>query len=209
MTVHFDNSFFAQPPELSFHKPSLVIKEEPFQHHFFALWNEKLHVVHKGDAVPAEAETDLRKIRDFVCNHLEEIGQLPLSKNDNPLQRILDRVSAIDILIGKRNDYIENHLYTMMIRIISIFLLIVTLGLYNYKNSFRIDPILWLATEKLSSLLDKADSRLWAEKKLPDQDRLLVRQKLIDSFRNQDKAKFQEILKEHPQLQKVITGNGE
>src|SRR5271154_6274632 len=102
-TPHFDKSFFESAPEVGLRLPSRDNKENPFPLHYFAIQNGALHRLKGGQEIPAGAETDLRKIRDFVFAHLAEIGQVPRSGKDNPLTRIYDRSLALDLLIAKHN----------------------------------------------------------------------------------------------------------
>lgn len=195
--VHFAPSFFTPIPELSFHLPARKVAESPWQPHSFAIVNDCLCQDDSSAALPQGAETDLRKIRDFISEHLWEIGTVPKASDDNPLFRIRDRVIGVDFLIAKHNYRVENSLW---IRILSIVLSILTFGSYNYKNSLLIDHIAMdnIKAQILMSFFIASGHSLTEEGK-SQREILEIQQSLLSAALSDGEA-FKKVVQKHAGL---------
>ena len=129
-TTHFDFSIYNT--NIDFHLPGRATQAGSY---CLGIDVDKLKAFDNAKPLPANVEIDLRKVTDFVRSH---IGELSALKKNDPSIRPNTLLDPIRSLIQEHNSRVEN---SIGIRILTVILQILTLGIYNYKNTLLIDPI--------------------------------------------------------------------
>lgn len=186
-TAHFGPSFFTPIPALSLHLGEIKPKNSLLSDYFsLGIENDKLHYFPNAGNLPQGVNTDLRKIQQFVFDHLGELQTVPLQEKDNPVRRVMTYINPVEFLIKKHNLHVEE---SLSIRVLSIFLLIITLGIYNYQKSLLIDSVMKGFAKGGHALLVKRIDDFLASQNMPEEERLFKEQQVLTLLSNRSELK--------------------
>lgn len=173
MTAIIDKPHFFLQPMLysSFHLPG---RSNQPQSCSFGIEGGRLKHLDNA-ALPIGAEIDLKKVSDFVRSHVQELSLL---KRQNPALVDSLVITPIQSLITEHNDRVEN---SLLIRILTVALLILTFGAYSYKNEFLIDPIPTVTAQQRKIELNRDSRNLDANRAaVRDKTKIEVNRHLAD-----------------------------